>query len=111
MFIQKIFNQPWEDIHKTITLAKEKDGKTIFFLTVPYLLSLNPTFRNIEKEERLNSVYELLNKHFIDTKKLDYILCLGNREEEELLLGTEKIGIKITLVAKEDATSLYKVVK
>jgi len=107
LFIQKIFNQPWEKIDRELLSEPDTILSPLKTVTVPYLLSFK---RYIPKEERqkFKKFYDALGKDFLNTKKLDYILCLGSKDERNLLLGIKNLGIDIRLIAKDGDVSLYR---
>lgn len=108
LFIQKIFNRPWEYIDRKFSSKEDTDLAPLEVMTIPFILGFGQDFAIKERRQELIKIYRSLSKTFLVSRKIDYLLCLSSEDEKNLLLGAEKLGINIYLAEKDSGAALYK---
>lgn len=106
LFIQKVFNRSKEQIMEQI--SRKKVRVPLKTVTINHIFGLG---RGVNEQglRRLLTFYESLNNEYLKGKKLDYLLCLGEAQEKDMLAGAEKLKMEVNLVARDQNVSLYKV--
>lgn len=109
LFMQKIFNRPWEYVDRKFLPEPDTELPPLKVITIPSLLGSSRQYFTTGEGQELSKFYKSLSRAFLDTKKIDYLLCLSSEDEKDLLLGAEKLGIDIYLIERNSNVALYKV--